>query len=205
MSTDLNIRVISNLQSTEFFVLYQQDINLNSKNFKVGAWEKGYIAPGAQFYTVLPVLIEVQGRSSSGPGVYETKILDVDYNKSYELFSNSQGLDIRASSLTAPTDNTTNIYNATDSIKEAVILKDSKPLFSATIRPDNKLNFSIHPSLYIAIVDYELTGEFFDAAAFSPLTKINYEGQGYLTITLSENAGTGQFSVDYNFDSFNLY
>lgn len=204
MATDLNIRVISNLQNTEYFVLYQQDINLNSKNFKVGAWEKQYIAPGAQFYTVLPLAIQAQGRSTSGTGIYETKIIDVDYNKSYEIFSNSQGLDIQPSSLTAPTDNTINIYNVADSIKQNVILKDSKPIFSATIRPDNKLNFSIHPSLYIAIVDYELTGEFFDAATFSPLTKINYEGQGYLTITLSENAGTGQFSVNYNFDSFDI-
>lgn len=65
----------------------------------------------------------------------------------------------------------------------------------ATIRPDNKLNFDINPSLYVAISDYYIEQEFFDAASLSPLTRINYEGQSYLTIILSENVGTGNFQT----------
>lgn len=201
---DLNIRVISNLKNTEFFMLYQQDINLNVKNFKVGAWEEGHIAPGAQFYTVLPLSIEAQGRVDENGTVYKTKTIGTEYNESYEIYMNADGLDIQASNLTPPTDNTMNIYNKTDSQVQGVILKDSKPLFSAMIRPDNKLNFDINPSIYVAISDYFMTQEFFDAATLSPLTRIDYEGQSYLTIILNENVGTGRFSVNYNFDYFEV-
>ncbi|MCR3760010.1 hypothetical protein [Clostridium felsineum] len=204
MATDLNIRVISNLKTTEFFMLYQQDINLNVKNFKVGAWENSHIAPGAQFYTTLPLSIEAQGRKDDDNTVYKTKLIQTDYNNSYEIYDNAEGLDIKSSSLTAPTDNTMNIYNSTNSQVQGVVLKDSKPLFSAIIRPDNKLNFSINPSIYVAISDFFIEQEFFDAATLSPLTRINYEGQSYLTIILGENVGTGKFTVDYNFDLFDL-
>ena len=47
MATDLNIHLISKLKSTSFFTLYQQNINLTTKNFKVGAWKNGYLASGA--------------------------------------------------------------------------------------------------------------------------------------------------------------
>lgn len=204
MSMDLNIRVISNLKTTEFFTLYQQDINLNVKNFKVGAWEKGYIAPGAQFYTVLPLALQLQGRIYQNDSVYNTKSIGAEYNHSYEIYMNSDGLDIQASSLAPPTDNTFNLYNSTDSQVQGVILKDSKPLFMANIRPDNKLNFDIKPSLYVALSDYFIDQEFFDAATLSPLTRIDYNGQSYLTIVLNENVGTGKFSVDYNFDLFEM-
>ncbi|PJI10548.1 MULTISPECIES: hypothetical protein [Clostridium] len=204
MSMDLNIRVISNLKDTQFFMLYQQDINLNVKNFKVGAWEKGHIAPGAQFSTLLPLSIQTQGRVTQNGTIYKTKSIETEYNHSYEIYMNQEGLDIQASTLTAPTDNTMNVYNTTDSIVDGVILKDSKPLFSAPVRPGNKLNFNIKPSIYVAISDYFIEQEFFDAATLSPLTKINYEGQSYLTIILGENVGTGRFTVDYNFDAFDL-
>lgn len=204
MATDLNIRVISNLKYTNFFTMYQKDLNLNVKNFKVGAWEKGYIAPGAQFYTVLPLKIQAQGRIGEGDGIYKTKLIDTDYNKSYEIYMNGTGLDIEDSSLIAPTDSTMNIYNVTDERVQAVVLKDSKPLFTADVRPDNKLNFEILPAVYIAICDYEIKDEFFDAASLSPLKRIDYEGQSYLTITLGEDIGTGKFQIDYNFDLFDL-
>ncbi|SMC16284.1 hypothetical protein SAMN02745134_00039 [Clostridium acidisoli DSM 12555] len=204
MATDLNIRVISNLGDTEFFTLYQQDINLNVKNYKVGAWEKGYIAPGAQFYTVLPLKIQAQGRVEESDGIYKTKLVDVDYNQRYDIFNNSEGIDIERSDLRPPVDNTMSVYNVTDSRVQAVVLKDSKPLFSADIRPDNKLNFAIMPSIYVAICDYAIEQEFFDAASLSPLTRINFEGQSYLTITLGENISTGKFEINYNFDLFDL-
>lgn len=204
MATDLNIRVISNLGDTEFFTLYQQDINLNVKNYKVGAWEKSYIAPGAQFYTVLPLRIQAQGRVEESDGIYKTKLLDVDYNQRYDIFNNSEGIDIEKSDLKPPVDNTMSVYNVTDSRVQAVVLKDSKPLFSADIRPDNKLNFAIMPSIYVAICDYAIEQEFFDAASLSPLTRISFEGQSYLTIILGENISTGKFEINYNFDLFDL-
>lgn len=204
MATDLNIRVISNLGDTEFFTLYQQDINLNVKNYKVGAWEKSYIAPGAQFYTVLPLRIQAQGRVEESDGIYKTKLLDVDYNQRYDIFNNSEGIDIEKSDLRPPVDNTMSVYNVTDSRVQAVVLKDSKPLFSADIRPDNKLNFAIMPSIYVAICDYAIEQEFFDAASLSPLTRISFEGQSYLTIILGENISTGKFEINYNFDLFDL-
>lgn len=204
MSMDLNIRVISNLKDTEFFMLYQQDINLNVKNFKAGAWEKSYIAPGAQFYTVLPATLQLQGRVEGNGSVYSTKIIEAQYNHSYEIYMNSEGLDIQPSSLAAPTDNTINLYNTTDSQVDGVVLKASKPLFAANIRSTNKLNFSIKPALYVAISDYFMNQEFIDAATLSPLTKINYDGQSYLTIILGENVGNGQSSINYNFNSFDI-
>lgn len=203
MSTDLKIRVISQLQSTEFFTIYQQDINTNVKNYKVGAWEKQYIAPSATFYTILPINIQVQGRNEQGTGIYKTKIVDVsEYNTSYEVYEKDLGLDIKPSAELAPTEGTVNIYNKCGFRKEAVVLKNGKPLFCASVRPENKLNFEIKNSLYIAICDYEIIDEFFTAASLTPTRRVDFSGQSFLTIYLKENTGTGKFNVEYDFNSF---
>lgn len=203
MSTDLKIRIKSELQTTEFFTIYQQDLNINVKNFKVGAWEKQYIAPNATFYTILPVSIQLQGRNEQGNGVYKTRIIDVkDYNTSYEIYELDKGLDIRESLKQAPIDGTINLYNDCPYRKDGIILKNNKPLLCASIRPENKLNFFIKESLYVAICDYELNDEFFDAASLTPVVGIDYSGQSYLTITLRENNGTGKFVIDKSFEAF---
>lgn len=204
MNTNLNIRVISYLKSTKFFTLYQQNINLNAKNLKINAWQKSYITPGAQFYTVLPKELQVQGMVEKNNSFYRTKATTANYNESYEIYMNNEGIDIHPSCLTSPTDNTMNIYNATDSRLEAVILSNESPIFSASIRPNNKLNFFLIPSIYVAICDYSVEQKYLGAAALSPLTRIDYEGQSYLTISLSENLSTGKFTISYDFNSFDL-
>lgn len=61
-----------------------------------------------------------------------------------------------------------------------------KPLFACNVRPDFKVNFAIHPKLYVALSDMEIHEEFFDAATLSrkPIV-IDYQGQQSVTITLS--------------------
>ena len=53
-NTDLQIRVISNLSTTQQVLLYQQDIQTNVKNFLTAAWEHPHIAPKAQYDVTLP-------------------------------------------------------------------------------------------------------------------------------------------------------
>ena len=88
-------------------------------------------------------------------------------------------------------------------IMTKVIAKNGKPLFACSVRPGFKVNFAIHPKLFVALSDFEITDPFFDAATISRRpVEIEYEGQQYLTVILSENESTGEVTVDYNFDKF---
>lgn len=204
MSMDLNIRVISNLKSTKLFTLYEQYINLNAKNFKINAWKKSYITPGAQFYTVLPLNVEIQGILKENASVYKTNVIRADYNKSYEIYMKDKDFGIQLSSLPAPINNTMNVYNVTTAELKAIILSNGKTFFSVSVNPNGKLNFCIIPLIYISICDYSIEQQYFKAASLSPLTMIDYRGQPYLTIVLSENYSTGKFFVNYNFDAFDV-
>lgn len=63
--------------------------------------------------------------------------------------------------------------------------------------------FCNSPKLYVALSDLEIRDPFFDAATLSRKpVEIDYEGQQYLTIILSENESTGAVSITYNFDKF---
>ena len=56
--TDLKIRVVSNLSTTQQVLLYQQDIQTDAevKNFLAAAWEHPRIAPKDQYDVTLPKL-----------------------------------------------------------------------------------------------------------------------------------------------------
>ncbi|MDO5602203.1 MAG: hypothetical protein Q4G07_05485 [Oscillospiraceae bacterium] len=203
MSTDLKIRIISNLHATQQVLMYQQDLQLNVKNYKVAAWEHPYIAPQAQFNTVLPMNIGVSASTELGRGTMQTKSLNADYNTAWEIFENSKALDIRKSNDPSPSESTIEILNKCDSTKYAVVTKDGKSLFACEVRPEFKVNFAVHPKLYIALSDLEINDEFFDAATLSksPVV-IDYEGQEYLTVYLSDNVSTGLVTITYDFAKF---
>lgn len=203
MSTDLNIRIMSELNETQQFLLYQEDIKLNVKNFKVAAWEHQYIAPKSIFNVVMPMDITVSAKSDLGKGYMQTKQLKADYNTSWDIYSNNNALDIKKNESTAATEDTIDIYNACETTKFALVSKDNKALFACEVRPDFKMSFSIHPKLYIALSDLEISETFFDAATLSKKPyEIDYEGQSYLTIYLSEDVSTGKVTIKHNFNYF---
>ncbi|MCH5138648.1 hypothetical protein JMF89_15805 [Clostridiaceae bacterium UIB06] len=201
MDSDLKIRVISNLTNTELFYICQENLSISSTNFKVEPWQKQYIAPGAEFFSILPAQLQAQGKYEEDTSIYNTKIVDVNYYHSYELYMNVQGLDIQPSQESAPTEGI-NIYNKCDYTKEIVVLKGENPILSAKVRPSNKFNFLVYPKLYIYISDYEILDDSVKASSLSPLTHIDYSGQNYLTIILKENTSTGKFEIEYNFNYF---
>lgn len=198
---DLNIRVINNMKETINFMLYQSDINLNVKNFQIGAWRHDSLAPNAVYTTVLPQDITISATETSDIGTIITKSLGVDYNDSIEIFDNNSSIDIQYGTEIA-TENTIDVYNKCGATKTIIAQKDSRPLFKCNLRPDYKLNFSINPKVYIALCDYEISSDFFDAASLSEKLEVDYDGQSYLTITLSENQSSGEVSFNKNFDKY---
>lgn len=203
-NTDLHIRVKSKLGCTQQVLLYQEAVTLNVKNFKTAAWEHQYIAPGAQIRAVLPMEIAIGSMESIGhDGKIMTKLLPVEYNTAWDIYNNANALDVRASSEPAPTEDTIEIHNKNSQTSSAVVAKNGKPLFRCEVRPGFKVNFAIHPKLYVALSDLEISDPFFDAATLSRKpVEIDYEGQQYLTITLDENESTGAVTISYNFDKF---
>lgn len=203
-NTDLHIRVKSKLGSTQQVLLYQEAVTLNVKNFKTAAWEHQFVAPGAQMRAVLPLEISIGSMESIGhDGKIMTKLLDVEYNTAWDIYNNNNALDVRKSSEPAPTEDTIEIHNKNSHTSSAVVAKNGKPLFRCDVRPGFKVNFAIHPKLYVALSDLEISDPFFDAATLSrkPI-EIDYEGQQYLTIILNENESTGAVTIEYNFDRF---
>ena len=203
-NTDLHIRVKSKLGTTQQVLLYQEAVTLNVKNFKTAAWEHQFLSPGAQMRAVLPMEISIGSMESIGhDGKIMTKLLPVEYNTAWDIYNNNNALDVRKSGEADPTEDTIEIHNKNSHTSSAVVAKNGKPLFKCDVRPGFKVNFSIHPKLYVALSDLEIEDPFFDAATLSrkPL-EIDYEGQQYLTITLDENESTGAVTIDYNFDRF---
>ena len=203
-NTDLHIRVKSKLGSTQQVLLYQEAVTLNVKNFKTAAWEHQFVAPGAQMRAVLPMEISIGSMETIGhDGKIMTKLLDVEYNTAWDIYNNNKALDVRKSSEPAPTEDTIEIHNKNSHTSSAVVAKNGKPLFRCDVRPGFKVNFAIHPKLFVALSDLEISDPFFDAATISRKpVEIDYEGQQYLTIILNENESTGAVTIDYNFDRF---
>lgn len=203
-NTDLNIRVKSKLGSTQQVLLYQEAVTLNVKNFKTAAWEHQYIAPGAQMRALLPTEITIGSMENIGhSGKIMTKLLTAEYNTAWDIFSNDKGLDVRPSNEPAPSEDTIEIHNKNVQTSSAVVAKNGKPLFKCDVRPGFKVSFAIHPKLYVALSDLEITDPFFDAATLSKKPfEIDYEGQQYLTIILNEDEATGAVSFSYNFEKF---
>lgn len=203
-NTDLHIRVKSKLGTTQQVLLYQEAMTLNVKNFKTAAWEHRYLAPGAVMDAILPMEICIGAFEGIGHnGKISTKLLPSEYNTAWDIYSNDGALDVRKSSEPAPGEDTVEIHNKNTATSSAIVTKDGKPLFLCSVRPDFKVSFSLHPKIFIAMSDFEITNPFFDAATLSrhPVG-IDYEGQQYLTITLSENESTGAVEVDYDFSKF---
>lgn len=201
---DLHIRVKSKLGSTQQVLLYQEAVTLNVKNFKTAAWEHQYIAPGAQMRALLPTDITIGSMENIGhDGKIMTKLLPVEYNTAWDIYNNNNALDVKLSSEPAPTEDTIEIHNKNSHTSAAVVAKNGKPLFRCEVRPGFKVNFAIHPKLYVALSDLEISDPFFDAATLSRKpVEIDYEGQQYLTVILEENESTGAVNISYNFDKF---
>lgn len=203
-NTDLNIRVRSKLGTTKQVLLYQEAVTLNVKNFKTAAWEHRYLAPGASMVTMLPMDICIGAFEGIGHnGKISTKLLRAEYNTAWDIYNNNGAIDVRKSDEPAPGENTVEVHNKNKLTSSAVVTKDGKPLFLCNVRPDFKVSFSLHPKLYVALSEFEITDPFFDAATLSRVpVEIDYEGQQYLTVTLSENESTGAVDISYDFSKF---
>ncbi|MCL2054078.1 MAG: hypothetical protein FWG90_06525 [Oscillospiraceae bacterium] len=203
-NTHVKIRVKSKLGTAQQVLLYQEANTLNVKNFKTAAWEHKKLSPGAQMRTTLPTEISVGSMETYERGSkIMTKLIPAEYNTAWDIYSNDGALDIKKSSEPAPEQDTIEIHNKNEYKNSAVVSKNGKPLFACSVRPGFKVSFSIHPKLFVALSDLEITDPFFDAATISRKpVEIEYEGQQYLTIILKENESSGEVTIDYNFDKF---
>lgn len=204
-NTDLNIRVKSKIGTTQQVLIYQEAMTLNVKNFKTAAWEHRYLAPGAKMDVVLPMEICMGAFEGIGHnGKISTKLLPVEYNTAWDIYNNDNALDVRKSAEPAPGNDTIEVHNKNTLTSSAIVTKDGKPLFLCNVRPDFKVSFALHPKIYVALSDFEISDPFFDAATISRTpVGIDYEGQQYLTIILSENGSTGVVDISYDFSKFN--
>lgn len=203
-NTDLHIRVKSKLGTTQQVILYQEAVTLDAQNFKTAAWEHRYIAPGAQMRALLPIEISVGAMEKIGhAGKIMTNLIPAECNTAWDIYNNNDVLDVRKSSESAPNSDTVEIYNKNSVTSSAVVAKNGKPLFACSIRPGFKVNFAIQPKLFVALSDFEIIDPFFDVATISRKpVEIEYGGQQYLTIILSEDESTSAVNVAYNFDKF---
>lgn len=78
-----------------------------------------------------------------------TKLMPVEYNTAWEIYSNDNALDVRKSNEPAPTEDTIEIHNKNSRTSSAVVAKNGKPLFKCDVRPRFKVNFAIHPSFML--------------------------------------------------------
>lgn len=205
-NTALHIRVKSKLGTTQQVLLYQEAATANVKNFKTAAWEHQYIAPGSQMRALLPMEITIGTMESIGhDGKIRSNHIPVELNTAWEIYNNDNSLDVKPSSMSASCEDAIEIHNMNSQTSSAVAAKNGKPLFRCDVRPGFKVNFAIHPKLYVALSDLEITDPFFDAATLSNKpVEIDYEGHQYLTIILNENERTGGIKIDYNFEKFEL-
>ena len=108
-STDLKIRVISNLSTTQPVLLYQQDIQTNVKNFLTAAWEDPQVAPRSQYDVILPLEIAIGSDSSSGmtknlgaaPGIGFERLASAQVAKRPKLYVGLSGKEIQGDSIDA--------------------------------------------------------------------------------------------------------
>ena len=138
---------------------------------------------------LFPAEISVGAMEKIGhDGKIITNLIPAEYNTAWDIYNNNDVLDARKSSEPAPDSDTVEIYNKNSVTSSAVVAKNGKPLFACSIRPGFKVNFAIQPKLFVAFSDLEITDSFFDAAIISSKpVEIEYGGQQYLTIILSEN------------------
>lgn len=109
-STDLKIRVISNLSTTQQVLLYQQDIQTNVKNFLTAAWEHPQVAPRSQYDVTLPLDIAIGSdiiasgmtkNLGAAPGIGFERLASAQVAKPPKLYVGLSGKEIQGDSIDA--------------------------------------------------------------------------------------------------------
>lgn len=200
MSTNLNLRIISDLSDSQQVLAYLETKIINVKNFETAAVVNKHMAPGSTYRTYLPTEILVGASGTDTKGTIETKLLPASYNDSFEIYDNREALDIHKTTWKA-TENTIDICNNYSHSQYAYAYKDGNPMFRCHVRPGSKVNFRIEPTIYFAVCEEVIHDKFFDAAVLSQKPfSITYEGHEFLTVHVVEKSERIEF--EYSFERF---
>jgi hypothetical protein len=203
MKTGLNIRIISNLPTTQSILLFQKSIIINTKNYKIGAWETAYIAPGSEFSTILPEKIELFISEARSDYLRDKNPFHSETNDTITIFNNGGVVEMKKEERkNVDTDRLISVHNTHNSNTFLLANKDGKPLFNCHIRPDYKLNFCVEPKICIALFDNKIENEFFDVEDIQIFCEVDYADKTHLTFTLKEDSSKRKIMMEYNFDKF---
>jgi hypothetical protein len=203
MKADLNIRIISNLSATQSIMLFQKNIIINTGNYKIGAWETAYIAPGSEFSVILPSKIELFISESGSIYFGNEKHIQSETNDNITIFNNGGVVEMKKEeSKSLDADRFISVYNTHNRKTFLFANKDGKPLFTCSIRPDYKLNFCVIPKICISLSDKKIGSEFFNSEDIQHCYKADFTDKTHITFNLEENVKTGRITISHNFDEF---
>ena len=199
---DLSVTIFNNTLGAQEFVVYQQDATLNVKNYLTAAWEYEYLTNGnARWDFVVPFEIEVSGLENAlSVGTKTTNLVVANYNDQYELQENMQTNPPTPFNITkvgvGAGANTINIKNTISAgPRWAVINKNGMPLFTSEVNPSESVNFSVEPTLYVAIASNYQKGALFEAVNITRSWAFPYAGFTSLVIDATQNPNTHEITL----------
>jgi hypothetical protein len=198
---DLSVSIFNDTEGDQEFIVYQQNVVTNVKNYLTAAWEYEYLTNGgAQWDFVVPFEIEVSGiEDALSIGTKTTNLLVADYNDQFQLsestISPASAFKITKSG-TGAGQNTINILNTVVAgPRWAVVNKNGQPLFTSLVAPNQSVNFAVMPTLYVAIASNVQKGDLFQSINLTQSWAFPYEGFTSLKVYASENTTTKEITL----------
>lgn len=201
-SDSVKIRVQNQTNDDFRVLLYQSEIDVTAATYLTGAWRNAMVGARSTMETSLPIDMKVGAAEEGSDVTVSTELLSASQNACFSMYmSSNNALKIKNTGETK-TDGSINVTNDCDEYKWAKVYKDGDPIISVKVRPTNNESIKIKPKLGMAIGENEVTTAFFDAATLSRKYEYDISNQSYLTLTITENEGSGKLLVSASYDKF---
>ena len=200
-SMDLSVTIVNDTLGDQEFIVYQQNVVPNLKNYLTAAWEYAYLANGgARWDFVLPAAFEVSGTEDAmSSGSKTTNVLAARYGDQFALSESTippiSAFKIEKIGTSAGAAVVTVLNTIATGPCWAEVDKNGHQLFAAFLAPNQSVNFAIEPTLYVAIASSVAKGEFFEAPSLAQSWAFPYEGFTSLVITATQNPTTGELAL----------
>lgn len=199
---DLSVVICNDTLGPQEFIVYQQDATLNVRNYLTAAWEYEYLTNGqARWDFVVPFEIQVSGLENAlSIGTKTTNLVTANYNDQYELQENMQTNPPQPFAISkvgvGAGANTINVKNTiTSGPRWAVVNKNGMPLFTSEVNPNESVNFSVEPTLYVAIASNYQKGALFESVNITRSWAFPYAGFTGLFILATQNPTTKEITL----------
>jgi len=198
---DLSVTIFNETGGDQEFIVYQQNVTTNVKNYLTAAWEYEYLTNGgAQWDFVVPFEIEVSGiENALSIGTKTTNLMVANYNDQFAL-SESTVAPVSAFKISnigsGAGQNTISILNTVAAgPRWAVVNKNGQPLFTSLVAPNQSVNFAVMPTLYVALASNIQKGDLFQSVNLTQSWAFAYEGFTSLQITATQNSTTQEITL----------